>query len=95
MDRLRARMLAGHDSSDRQQLLAVPTLLAAIDLLEQASLMKPRVRLSCAQLVTGVVDMLIMPSCTATVLQDPSLLQRAAESVLVFLAATCSAATSG
>ncbi|GAB4820546.1 hypothetical protein N2152v2_007592 [Parachlorella kessleri] len=95
VDRLRARMLAGHDSSDRQQLLAVPTLLAATDLLEQASLMKPRVRLSCAQLLTGVVDTLIMPSCKAAALQDPSLLRRAAEGLVLFLAATCSAAMSG
>jgi hypothetical protein len=92
VDRLRTRMLAGHEPGDQQQALAVPALMAAVDILEHTAVMKPRVRVLCAQLLTGMVDALLTPACVAAALADPALPQRVAEGILMFLAACCTAA---
>lgn len=90
VDRLRARLAAGHEASAQQQVLAVPTLLAVAGILQSAAAMKPRVRQACAQLVADAVDALTLPAC-AEVLGDLAAVHHVAEGVLSFLAATCNA----
>lgn len=82
-------MLSTGEASDHLQALALPTLLAAVDVLQSAAFMKPQVRRLCVQLLPGVLDALVMPTCTTIVLEQPSVLQRVAEGFLTFMAACC------
>lgn len=90
VDRLRARISAGHDPGNAQAAAAVPTLLASVDVLECVAVMKPHVQLACVQLLPDVVGALLTPTA-AVALAQPEVLQRVAEGMLTFLVAACNA----